>query len=171
MISHLPFQWISLQAKPGLRMQMTVHHIISSIAYGGGLLTGRLHFWAVFDGCCEVTTIFLSALFLVKTHFPPGTHGVVEAVSGLGLWFAFVVFRLALFPAWLYLWYRDVQEHPEFAWDGLLPLERYFYPFVTVTVFVLSCVWMVPITKGILKALGLIGGGKGGPKKNAKKAS
>lgn len=155
MVLHLPLQCVTMAGKPQMLLQMTLHHVLSVICFGGGLFTGRLHFWAVFDGCCEVTTVFLNMLFAVKQLVPKDVSGVgaVTAVIGLSLWSSFVAFRLVLFPTWLWMFYCDVTAYPAETWDRSSAIERYLYPIVTVFLLGLSIVWFVPITKGMLKAI------------------
>ena len=160
MLTHLPIQWVSLKDTPTMRLQMTLHHLLSAACFGGGLLTGRLHFWATFDGCCEVTTIFLMILETIRSFAPKDAYFAAEAISGLSLWLSFVIFRIVLFPVWLYVFYSDVYTHPEQTWDTAFWVEKWCYPAVTLFLLVLSCMWMVPLTKGCLKALGLAGKSK-----------
>jgi hypothetical protein len=155
MIKHTPIQWITLRNNPTLRLQMTAHHILSALCFCSGLFTGRMHFFAAFDGCCEVTTVFLNALFCFRTFAPSDACSAGKAVSGLGLWLGFLVFRLLLFPIWLYTFVTDVRAAPAATWALLNPFEKYGYFATTLVLLGLSTAWFVPITKGLLKALGL----------------
>lgn len=161
MATHIPIQWVTLANNPALRLQMTAHHVLSAACMGFGLLTGRMHFFAVFDGCCEVSTLFLNSLFLFKVFAPPDACGLGKAVSGLLLWASFLVFRLALFPAWLYIMYADSVAEPSRTVALITPFEKFVNPSVTLFLFFLSCAWMVPITKGLVKAVKGVLGGKG----------
>merc|ERR1712176_250105 len=96
-----------------------------------------MHFWGCLDGMCEMSTIFLNNVWLSK-EVTIGNKELKEllpawayAANGCFLWLSFLVFRIVLFPAWLYMWYSDVRTSPEATW--------------------------VPITRGLLKALGLTG--------------
>ena len=75
-------------------------------------------------------------------------------MSGLLLWAGFVVFRLVLFPVWLYVFYVDltVNNAPRMA-EGATWFELCFYPATMTFLLVLSSLWMVPLTKGLIKAL------------------
>jgi hypothetical protein len=167
---HLPVQ-VMEKMNTKLFVLMTVHHVISVVCFGSGLWTGRMHFWGCLDGCCEVSTIFLNHLCLGKelTYRDRRLQDLFPrffAANGLGLWLSFLFFRLMLFPAWLYYWYQDVAAHPELAWTPCSAIERYMYPAVTVVLLVLSMTWFVPITKGMLKALGPAGADKKDGKKS-----
>ena len=101
-----------------------------------------------------VTTLFLNCLFLLKTLAPDEKYAAAKAVSGLLLWAGFVVFRLVLFPVWLYVFYVDltVNNAPRMA-EGATWFELCFYPATMTFLLVLSSLWMVPLTKGLIKAL------------------
>ena len=182
MVTHLPVQHYSLSNNPTLRLQMHGHHIITMVAMSGGVLSGRFHFFACLGGCCEcawllqnlcrasrllcppltrpapparaVTTLFLNCLFLLKTLAPDEKYAAAKAVSGLLLWAGFVVFRLVLFPVWLCVFYVDltVNNAPRMA-EGATWFELCFYPATMTFLLVLSSLWMVPLTKGLIKAL------------------
>ena len=150
---HTPIQFITLRDNPTFLIQMTLHHVLSAACYGSGLLTERMHYFAVLDGCCEVTTIFLNALFLCKCFAPADTLALPKAISGGLLWLTFVFFRLLLFPFWLYTFISDCNAQPATTWETINGFERYAYVLVTVFLLVLSAHWFVPITKGMLKAM------------------
>mmetsp|Transcript_3122 Transcript_3122/g.9154 ORF Transcript_3122/g.9154 Transcript_3122/m.9154 type:complete len:180 (-) Transcript_3122:11-550(-) len=141
---------------------MTLHHVLSVVAIGESLLTRRMQFFACLCGACEVSTIFLNNLYLSREITVGGKelkdvlpHAFV-CVNGMGLWLAFLFFRLCLFPYWLYIMYSDVADFPAATWDKANMVERYMYPGVTVFLLCLSTFWFIPITKGLLKALGVI---------------
>ena len=157
MVLHMPVQCITLADKPSLLAQMTAHHALSAVCFGGSLVTGRMHFWALLDGSCEVTTVALNTLFLVQGCCPPGWfQRTTKLASGICLFFSFLVFRIALFPAWLWYFYVDVTSEPEVTWERVTWVERLLYPSVTAGLFVLSCLWMIPITKLVLRGIGLV---------------
>jgi len=156
MSTHCPIQWIVLRHDPKLRLQMTAHHFLSIICFGCALVSTRMHFWANLDGCCEFTTVFLNFVFAFKWFSPKddNLYAIPKAVSGVMLWIGFIIFRLVLFPAWLWGFYADITNHPAQTWDRLTMLERYLYVFVNVFLLVISTIWFIPITKGVMKALG-----------------
>lgn len=152
---HMPVQAMEDMDR-NLFVFMTVHHVISITCFGSGLITGRMHFWGCFDGCCEMSTVFLNIMycgkeFTVKDRRPQDLFPKVFAVNGVCLWLSFLIFRLTLFPAWLYYWHQDVVTHPELTWNQGSAIERYMYPTVTVLLLVLSITWFVPLTKGMRK--------------------
>lgn len=142
---------------------MTLHHILSVVCFGGGLLCLSCQYWACFAGCCEMSTIFLNNVYILKEVTVGGKElrqlvpKWLYAVNGLGLWISYLIFRMVLFPVWLYTWYKDVQTWPGATWERATFVERYVYPGVLTFIFLLSLYWFVPVTKGLLKALGLMG--------------
>lgn len=133
---------------------MTVHHLVSIVAYAGSLGTGRLSYYATFDGVCEITTFHLTFLLYVRTK---GVSGAWYAqLNAFCLWAGFIVFRLVLFPCWLYAFYLDC-----WAGDASTSLciaeatvaERVFYPAVTILLLAMSAFWFVPISKGFVKTV------------------
>eukprot|EP00439_Symbiodinium_sp_Y106_P027436 s5793_g3.t1 len=128
-------------------------------AYVIGLGCGRCHFWGCLDGCCELTTIFLNNLYLLndveidgrrlKEFFPRW----VVAANGIILWLGFIAFRLALFPTWLYMFYKDMEEAPSKSSAVITDLERYLYPAVNLVLMLLSIAWFVPLTRGMVKSV------------------
>jgi len=157
MLTHCAIQWVVLASNPTLRLQMTAHHVLSIFAACWCLTTNRMQFWTCLCGCCEFSTIFLNFIYVYKFLAPERQDSIFAKLSGLFLWIGFVVFRLALFPYWLYMFYTDITVHAVDSWDRVTLVERYFYPFLTIVLLVLSCIWFVPITKGLLKAMGLSG--------------
>jgi len=153
MTLHMPLQCVTFAGNPKMLLQMTLHHVLSIACFSVSLFLGRLHFWAVFDGCCEITTVFLNLLFATKQFAPKDSYPTLTAISGFGLWLGFIFCRLLLFPTWLWMFHLDISEHTEQTWDTSTDLERYLYPSVTLLLLVLSVIWFVPITKGMMKAL------------------
>ncbi|CAJ1355310.1 unnamed protein product [Effrenium voratum] len=140
-------------------LMMSTHHLISMVCYMIGLAHGRCHFWGCLDGCCEITTVFLNGLYLLndtevggkklKELCPPW----VPALNGILLWLAFLVFRLMLFPLWLYYFYLDMQEAPGKTTHVVTNLERTVYPATTSVLLALSVSWFFPLTRGMMKAV------------------
>jgi len=135
------------------KILMTVHHVASIICYGGGIATLRMHYWACFDGCCEVTTIFLNNLLLFRAM---EYKGVFNTLNGIILWLSFIVFRLVLFPYWLYQFRMDLKTDPSETAARTTLFERTVYPATTIMLFLMSAMWFVSLTKGMLKALGIV---------------
>uniref|UniRef100_A0A6U6NSY2 TLC domain-containing protein n=1 Tax=Zooxanthella nutricula TaxID=1333877 RepID=A0A6U6NSY2_9DINO len=159
---HMPIQCMVNMSSTHLVM-MTFHHLFSFLCIGMGLVTNRMVFWGCLDICCEVSTIFLNNVYMLKELTINGKElkelapAWVYAANGVLLWLSFIFFRLALFPAWLYFWYRDITAAPSETWDKSNAVERYLYPSVTVLLLVLSSAWFVPLTQGMLKAVQAVG--------------
>jgi len=153
---HFPVNCIVLQGDPVFHLLMVAHHVTSIACFGSSLITTRMHFWATFDGLCEVTNIFLTSVFTLKWFSAQNssTHIFANAFFSVGLWMTFLVFRLVLFPVWFYWMYVDISKHPAETWERVTMYELCFYPIVTLFLLMLSILWFVPITKGTLKALG-----------------
>lgn len=158
MVMHAPIQWVTLAENPSMRLQMTIHHIISFISYGGGLYFGRCQYFAVLAGNCEMTNVFLNTVFLVKAFVPPARQGAPVAAAGLLLVVSFVFCRLLLFPFWLWTYFTDLWYYPEVSWDQVTTAELLFYPTTVIGVFILSLFWMKPLIKGVKKAFGFSSG-------------
>ena len=154
------------------KIPMLLHHLTSILAYGGGLTTGRMHFWACLDGLCEFTNINLCVLLLCNTKEGGAGDAIKRTIgdslsllNGLLLWIGFLVFRMILFPMWLYWFWLDAKamyyRSPESESHPLVPggerfswIELGCYPVITMFLFLLSLLWFVQITKGALKQLG-----------------
>merc|ERR1712107_706239 len=162
MVTRLPIQAVVLWNSPIFHFQMCMHHILSIMCFGGGLVTNRMHFWATFDGCCEFTTVFLTLISMMKWFSPQTSAKYLWAnfICGLFLWIGFLSHRLVLFTVWLMWFYKDISSHTTMTWDMLTNYERYLYPSVTLFLLLLSSIWFVPVTKGVLKVFGAVGGKK-----------
>ena len=147
-----PFVFVG-GAKFSDKVLMTVHHIVSIVAYANGILTNRLHWYATLDGCCEITTIFLNLLLAFRVV---GYKGVLNTINGITLWATFLIFRLGLFPYWLWRFSVDVASHPEETSAKVTKFELLFYPATNVLLLAMSITWFVSLTKGMLKALGML---------------
>lgn len=152
-LASFPFVFLG-SMKLSDRVLMTVHHIISIIAYGGGLCTGRMHWFGTLNGCCEITSVFLNNLLLFRAI---GYKGALNTINGVTLWSVFLIFRLVLFPYWLYCFHSDVAEHPTVTSAKVSSFELLFYPCTTILLLGMSIVWFVTLTKGMLKLIGATG--------------
>jgi len=158
MLLHIPVQTILLwDNEKGLLWQMTAHHIFSTVCFANALVVHHMHFWGLLAGCCELTTGPLSILGISLNCFPPDHYyaKIVTAFAGFALWLGFLVFRIALFPVWLWIFHSDIVTYPEQTWAIMSGPERVLYPAVIMLLWGLSVMWMIPITKGLIKALGL----------------
>ena len=136
------------------KVLMTIHHILSIVAYGSALINKRMHWFACMDGCCEVTTFFLNNMLIMKAMGK--TSNTIFTVNGIALWLAFIVFRMILFPYWLWVFWNDSSEDPAKTWDVVNGIEKYVYPITNVVLLAMSTVWFIAISKGMLKAVGLL---------------
>eukprot|EP00928_Gymnodinium_smaydae_P018753 TRINITY_DN17150_c0_g1_i1.p1 TRINITY_DN17150_c0_g1~~TRINITY_DN17150_c0_g1_i1.p1 ORF type:complete len:253 (-),score=28.57 TRINITY_DN17150_c0_g1_i1:68-826(-) len=136
------------------KVLIALHHVLSIVAFGGALYSKQFHFFATLDGCCEITTVFLNLLMILKAM---DRRGPEYAITGAFLWITFIIFRLVMFPYWLYQFYTDLGSlTPEQAQSVSL-FEKWFYPFTTVVLLVMSLFWFYAITNGLLKALASLG--------------
>merc|ERR1712107_691633 len=85
------------------------------------------------------------------------------------LWLSYVIFRIILFPYWLYVFGNDITwivisldlaNNDAYKDSILLQLnndlnlmEKYGNPIVIFVLFIMSSVWFYKITKGFLKVL------------------
>jgi len=137
------------------KILMTLHHMLSITCMLGGLANDRMYFFAALDGACETSTFLLTTLFVFKTElFSSGPiTKMLTTINGVLLWIFYLVFRIFLFPTWLYIFVTEAMQHKDKTWDVVNPHERYMYPTVTLILLGLSTLWFIQITKGMLKAI------------------
>ena len=129
---------------------MLLHHAVAVSAYSAAF-EGTGHFWGLLLGCCEVTGVFLNGVYLLKEL---GAPQGLQAANGVALWATWVAFRLALFPFWLLLWWRDAGARQELADPGsTFHRWSWAYPGATLLLLALSLAWFVPIHRGCLRSL------------------
>lgn len=134
-----------LQTEEGaLLAQLMAHHVLSIACFAGGFYFDRFRFWTAFAGLCETTNLFLVPVFAAK-ELPQIKFQSWYKFNGLLLWVTFVVYRLILFPVWLYVWYSDVKPL------DVSPFEQYGYPSTIFALLVLSCFWFMQIHRGLVK--------------------
>mmetsp|Transcript_3050 Transcript_3050/g.4413 ORF Transcript_3050/g.4413 Transcript_3050/m.4413 type:complete len:328 (+) Transcript_3050:41-1024(+) len=139
-------------------LMMLLHHVVSIAVYGYGCFTPRCHLFAGWDGLCEYSAIPLNVLQmwhafkLSKTQYP---YGILYKINGFFLWLTYAVFRIASFSALIYV----------LGSDGFFPDEKtgklakitFFESYAglgaNVFLLIISCIWFITITKGLLKAL------------------
>merc|ERR1712113_133219 len=97
--------------------------------------------------------IFLNNLLLFRAM---EYKGVFNTLNGIILWLSFIVFRLVLFPYWLYQFRMDLKTDPSETAARTTLFERTVYPATTIMLFLMSAMWFVSLTKGMLKALGIV---------------
>eukprot|EP00039_Didymoeca_costata_P001696 m.54342 g.54342 ORF g.54342 m.54342 type:complete len:293 (+) comp10919_c1_seq2:466-1344(+) len=149
-IIHIP---ISLLKEPKGKMtaykyQMMMHHFLSLGTYVSVLYIGTLHFYSVAYGLCEICTMFLSNIFVLKMfQFPMP----IQALNGILLWLSFVVFRILLFPYVYYLYASERAANLEKANTNIM-----LHVLNSATAFmlmILSLYWFIAITKGMIKTV------------------
>jgi hypothetical protein len=142
-----------LKRQVGSPAAYVAHHVLSVACYGHALLTGRMHFWAVFAALCEITNIPLNNLFIFKMFKWDVKFPLAYTINGALLWLTYLVFRMFLFPLWLLLFVRDVREQPALTWDRIDGFERYAYAGTTALLLAISTLWLAKITSGLLSAI------------------
>ena len=164
-----------------------VHHGISLGAYVNQCVTGRMEYFANLAGLSELTTLPLMIIVLARdpgygAQFKHHILGPLYPLCAVALWLWYIVFRLLLFPYWLYrfttdLYYEDYEEgnnttntntngsgdntahhRDELALRGVLHsrlnlVERYGNPVVIVILLLMSVVWFYKIHQGLMKVL------------------
>ena len=159
MLLDVPTQAYTLRGDAVKRLQMVGHHLLSFVAIGLGLVVKRSAFFACWAVCSELSTPFLNAVMAIKLFGGNATPAQKSChmAAGTGLWLAYIPFRMALFPAWLWLWFDDQRSFPDRTTAVSSTFELNFFPAVIAFLLALSTVWFYAITKGLAKALGLIG--------------
>merc|ERR1712183_376288 len=90
-----------------------VHHVISLVSYINQIRTGRMEFFANLAGLSEVTTVPLMFITLMRD---PGYGAELKKKLGqtlfvtcaASLWLSYIIFRMILFPHWLYVFVNDI---------------------------------------------------------------
>uniref|UniRef100_A0A7S2RIV2 TLC domain-containing protein n=1 Tax=Rhizochromulina marina TaxID=1034831 RepID=A0A7S2RIV2_9STRA len=142
----------------GKELQFYLHHVVVIGNCSYMLVTGRGHLWCSWLGLVEGTNVPLCSLtFLGSTSFK---GGLLYTLSGVMLWISYVVLRVISAPAAMYYIYLDSQNHPGSAWISKDPeFNTGWYVFVYASgafLWGLSMYWFYLITKGLLKAIGVI---------------
>ena len=157
-----------------------LHHGISLGAYVNQCVTGRMEYFANLAGLSELTTLPLMIIVLARDpgYGPQFKHhilGPLYPLCAVALWLWYIVFRLLLFPYWLYRFTTDLyedyeegnntnnggdtaQHREELALRGVLHsrlnlVERYGNPVVIVILLLMSVVWFYKIHQGLMKVL------------------
>jgi len=150
---HLPITLLKKQSTT-YKALMTFHHILSISCMMTGILLNRMYFWGAFDGICEISTFCLTTLFCLKEFGGSGpVSKMLITINGVSLWLTYLIFRIFLFPTWLYCYVTEVQQNPAQTFESISMFERYMYPVVNVFLFFLSSHWMMQITAGMMKQL------------------
>mmetsp|Transcript_29566 Transcript_29566/g.48116 ORF Transcript_29566/g.48116 Transcript_29566/m.48116 type:complete len:90 (+) Transcript_29566:582-851(+) len=89
-----------------------------------------MYFFAAIDGICEISTLILTIFFIFKEGLL-GKGPVIDrlvTIIGFMLWLSYLVFRVFLFPFWLYLFIIEARDNYEETFAVVSPVERYLYP-------------------------------------------
>lgn len=135
----------------GKSWEFFLHHILVLGSYTPVLLSGHLGFYAYFDGTVEVTNVFLCGITILRVY-DLKAH-IVYVLCGASLWLSFLIVRIFGMSYWLYLFVSDYSHNQEIFYRNLCLAKWTALP-VTVFLLCLSSSWFVPITKGLLKAIG-----------------
>eukprot|EP00241_Pyramimonas_parkeae_P005278 CAMPEP_0114251890 /NCGR_PEP_ID=MMETSP0058-20121206/15525_1 /TAXON_ID=36894 /ORGANISM="Pyramimonas parkeae, CCMP726" /LENGTH=358 /DNA_ID=CAMNT_0001365749 /DNA_START=73 /DNA_END=1149 /DNA_ORIENTATION=- len=160
-MAHIPVTL--LKSQPALyKVQMVCHHTLSIVCFMRTSYAGIGHFFVSLDGCCELCTFLLNNVFLMKEL---GLNQVqwLFALNGVLLWLSYIFLRILLFPAWLFIFFSDMNRQPELTSAHLTPMEVVLFPATNLVLLGLSVHWFMPITKGMFKAVT----GSGDPLKDA----
>ena len=155
-IIHVFYVFVKEEDYLTYKVPMLIHHALSLASYMNGLRTGRLVYMANVLALCEITTVALCFVFILKDGLV-GSGGLVQtglAVFGGLSWLLYVVFRIVLFPTFLYFYINDILQLPDDEYAKVSNFEKYFYTGTILFLFAASCMWFGQITKGALKVLG-----------------
>ena len=136
---------------PSFLCSNVIHHLVTITCCLNILRHGMCYYFCCLDGCCEVTNVFLTFLYVLKGTKTDKKYTTAYAVNGFCLWAGFVVFRMVLFPYMLFQYIDDTINAP-YA-DMMDTFSWAFNPFVTIVLFFLSITWFIPITKGFMKVV------------------
>mmetsp|Transcript_16428 Transcript_16428/g.49454 ORF Transcript_16428/g.49454 Transcript_16428/m.49454 type:complete len:165 (-) Transcript_16428:47-541(-) len=161
MFIDVPLNFYTLRDEPGKRAQMVGHHALSFVAIGCGLVVTRCGFFACLAVCSELSTPFLNNIMAIRVFGGATTPArkAFQVSSGVLLWLAYIPFRLVNFPYWLWTFFADQRLSPARTTEACTAFELAFFPAVIFLLLVLSSIWFVSITRGLVNALGG-GGGK-----------
>eukprot|EP00760_Papus_ankaliazontas_P028042 PhM_4_TR3499/c0_g1_i1/m.66091 len=148
---HVPLLYASPSTSRANFVLYFFHHLFSTVSYGSGLFAQRMHYFGCLDGLCEVSSLLVN--IILTWQYLSWHRGIVYTLLGLSLWLSYVVFRMALFPYWFYVYYVDVRDSPAQSVEVVMTFELLFYLLSTVLLLVLSIMWFIPITRGLIKAI------------------
>lgn len=132
------------------------HHVISVVSCVMTLHCRR----AIASVSCvvlvEYSTIFLNFLLLAKhkTYKPWVEKHMpwLKILSGIGLWAAFIAFRILLLPYILVRWFSDHASRHSVMKDFTY-FEIIYHTCVALILWVLSLIWFQKIHKGFMKTV------------------
>ena len=142
-----------------------LHHILSISSYALGLTYGnnKIHYYGCLLGLCEIPTLFLTILIWSKfennttAQFLNKHCSAIFIINGCLLWVTYIIFRLLLFPYWMYSWVVDLQEYASMNEEGMRnetsTIILYSAPIMTILLFFASIVWFLRIHQGMVKLI------------------
>lgn len=142
-----------LYARHGKPLPFWFHHVCVCVALTAVLLTGELAHYIAWVGLSELTNIPLSAVLLMQAAGRKASP--MYPIAGAALWASFLVARvLSLGAATAFLIWDGVHSLPSTGGKLVRPVVRYGSILGTCFLWGLSIVWFVPITRGLVRAVG-----------------
>jgi hypothetical protein len=140
----------------GKPAEMYAHHALVIVSYGCAVLTGKGHLWCAAAGLTEGTNLFLFPITSGDAlgWAPLAKGGPLHTASGALLWASFTAIRLGALPYTMYAYAADALAAPD-AWAAMPAALKWLQWPSALAILVLSAMWYVKITRGVLKALGL----------------
>lgn len=118
---------------------MFLHHTISTISFGLGIFTHRMHFFGCFAGVCEISTVAISFAQAFKgfpMNAPLYYYNWLTTLS-------YFVFRIILFPIWMSVFLWDLITLEKWKTNSILELS--LYPFAIIFLTYFSSMFMMKI--------------------------
>lgn len=133
--------------------ELYLHHVLILGNYLPTLVTGHLCHWAYWDGTVEFTNVFLCYVYIARIL--ECRNNIFFPIMGGLLLISFIVIRIVGMSWWLYQWAVDYNESYEYFSRNKSIAKYTAFP-TTFFLLSLSAYWLIPITKGFLKAIGVI---------------
>lgn len=128
---------------------MLIHHLVGIFPFTLGMYRSELIMYASFIILTEISTPFVNNRWFFATLGWGSSK--LYVYNGVAMWFAFLCSRLLWIPYMVYDFYHN--------WHFILQtMALVWVPtmFGTAVTFLLSSYWFFLITKGMLKAVGLL---------------
>ena len=133
-------------------LEFFLHHALVLLNYIDVCRTGTMQYFAAKDGIVEGTNVPLCLINLLRM-FGRSSHPLYT-VNGVLLWASYIPLRLVNLPMMVYQWIQDLStEEGKEMWRKNTTLAKYTAVPTTIILWILSCLWMKPITTGVLKAV------------------
>lgn len=148
---------MALYAAHGKPLAVWLHHVAVSAALTSVLVTGQQAHYIAWIGLAELTNIPLAAVMLMQAA-DRRAHPLYTA-AGAALWLSFLCARVGSLGGAVARLVHDGLYALPAAGRQLPFMSRWGSVLGTFFLWALSCAWFVPISKGLLKALGVDVGG------------